>query len=126
MSERVEMSKARIVALLLAALFGFAAVLWGIGGWVRAVNTPEVFDVLPVPERDAVKIAIGEVKKREGWSGYVDKPAVEQEGTFWFVAVWRQPASQRRSSEDQRCVVIDGETGQVLKYGGVERRAWRH
>ena len=120
------MSNARVAALLLAALIAFAAMVWGIGVWVRAANRPQVFDVLPIPESDAAKIAIDEVKKREGWSGFVDKPPAEQEGTFWFVAVWRIPPSQLRFYKDQRWVVVDGETGQVLKYGGVGRQAWRN
>jgi hypothetical protein len=126
MGERVEMSNVRIVVLLLAALIAFALMVAGLAAWVRGVNAPEVFDVLPVSESDATKIAIDEVKKREGWSaGFVDKPPVEREGAFWFVAVWRTPAPHR-TYEDQRPLVVDGETGQVLKYGGAGRRAWRN
>jgi hypothetical protein len=126
MSERVEMSNVRMAALLLAALIAFTAIAAGIAAWVRGVNAPEAFDVLAVSESDATKIAIDEVKKREGRSvGFVDKPPVERGGTFWFIAVWRTPAPHR-TYEDQRCVVVDGETGQVLKYGGAGRRAWRN
>lgn len=83
---------------------------------MRSGNAPEVFNVLPVPESEAIRIAIAEVKKREGWSGLVDESPVQREGIFWYVAVWHTPAPHR-PSEDRRRVIVDGEEGKVLKYG---------
>jgi|SRR5580704_12439980 hypothetical protein len=114
MGERVSV-RIRIAGWLVAALIAFAAMVWGIGAWARAANRPEVFDVLPVPESEATRIAIAEVTKREGWSGFVDEPPVRREGIFWHVAVWRTPAPHRPSA-DRRGVTVDGEAGQVLKY----------
>jgi hypothetical protein len=62
----------------------------------------------------AARIAIEEVKKREGWSGKVGgtENDVYREGFTWYVTVKRQP---RKPGAD-RVVVIEGLTGNVRDY----------
>jgi hypothetical protein len=123
MSERVGTSKVRISAQLLAALIAFAAMVAGLVAWVRAVCAPEFLDVKPpapiepkapsVPSITATETAIAEVKKREGWTGFAEAESSESE---WYIWVWRKPASQPRSLKDRWVVIINGETGKVVRY----------
>jgi hypothetical protein len=60
-----------------------------------------------LPQSELRKIAIAEVKKREGWSGEAD--ASYQEGVRFYVTV----KSQARG---KRVVVVEGTEGMVLEY----------
>jgi hypothetical protein len=117
MSDRVEMSNVRVAMVLLAALIPFAALIVWFTAWEREANNQKVSEVTPLRDTNATRIAIDEVKNREGWSGFVDDPPPTQKEVFWFVAVWRKPMEQPRSLDDRRYVVLDGESGKVLDYG---------
>jgi hypothetical protein len=120
MNDEPAKAKARIQLAVLALL---GLLISAIAVCVLAFSSPRVDDndihtsePWPVPEDEAIKIAIEEVKKREGWTGFVDRPVdrVDNslEGLTWLVQVWRQP-SPHSSSESSRVVVVNGATGKV-------------
>jgi len=117
-----------VFCLALFVLLG--AVISAFSIWLRVSSAPDVDGLSavenhksyvypnsppPVPEHEAAKIAIEEVKRREAWSGFADRP-VDREGFWWYVAVWRNPKPHPSSLESRRSVVIDGADGKVLIY----------
>jgi hypothetical protein len=130
MSDEPRKPKARvrlsiwILVLALVLTIAFAV-------WLRVASYPQVVApvVLKRPEPrfptptplpplvswdKAVRIAIEEVKKREGWSGKVGgtEKDVYREGFTWYVTVKRQP----REPGADRVVAIEGLTGKVRDY----------
>jgi hypothetical protein len=68
---------------------------------------------LQVVAKNALLIAIDEVKKREGWSSNPDWANVEfGEAGVWEVTVRRTP----RSSVGERHVFVTSGTGEVVRY----------
>jgi hypothetical protein len=113
-----------ILAVALALTIGFAV-------WLRVASYPQVVAPVvlkrpeprfPTPTRlpplvswdKATRIAIEEVKKREGWTGKVGgtEHDVYREGFTWYVTVKRQP----REPGADRVVAIEGRTGKVLDF----------
>jgi hypothetical protein len=111
-----------VVALVLTIAFAV---------WLRVASYPQVVAPVvlkrpeprfPTPTRlpplvswdQAARIAIEEVKKREGWSGKVGgtEKDVYREGFTWYVTVKRQP----REPGTDRVVAIEGRTGNVRDY----------
>jgi hypothetical protein len=119
------------MAVFCIALFVlFGALISAFSIWLRVSSAPDVDGLSalenhdpyadpnpapPVPENEAAKIGIEEVKRREGWSGIADRP-VDREGFWWYVAVWRKPKPHPSSLESRRIVVVDGADGKVLIY----------
>jgi hypothetical protein len=114
------------IQLAVLVLLGMLPIAFAV--WLRVSSVPEVglkmaenhkpnidLNSPPVPEHEAATIAIEEVKKREGWTGFVDRP-VDREGFRWYVQVWSTPRPHPSSFESSRGVTVDGATGQVLEY----------
>jgi hypothetical protein len=117
MSERGP-SRIRLAVLLVTTLTTFAALVAAISCWLRASIRPEndpTDSELPaptfpfVPVARAKRIAIDEVKRREGWSGKTSDPLID--GAYWFVYVRSQ-----RKSQGEREVMIDAYDGRLMSY----------
>jgi hypothetical protein len=85
----------------LAVLSPIAA--WRLSSWLIA---PEPYRPPPIVHlietEEAQRLAIAEVKAREGWVGTADLPS--QEGVLFFVAVRRKPGE----TSDWRYITISG------------------
>jgi hypothetical protein len=60
-----------------------------------------------LPPSELRKIAIAEVKKREGWTGEAD--ATDQEGFRFYFTV-------KSKARGERVVVVEGAEGKVIEY----------
>jgi hypothetical protein len=82
----------------LRVCFAALAILAPIAAWRLSCRlvAPEPYaptaSVRPVTAPDAERIAVAEVKKREGWSGRASVCGVE--ANDWQVEVWREPKSE--------------------------------
>lgn len=117
------------IQLAFLALLGLLPIALGV--WLRTSSVPDGENAVglpenhtpyvalssppPVPEQEAAKVAIAEVKKREGWTGFVDRP-VDREGFRWYVTVWPTPRPHPASFGSSRGVTIDGATGKIIDY----------
>jgi hypothetical protein len=115
-------TRVRVAALLVAALTAFAVLVGAFGAWVRWATAPEISgenavsidplmnwaNVPRVSESEAAKIAVAEVKKREGWSGKFTH--ADREGFRWYLIVRHEP----NVPHDYRVVEINGSDGKVL------------
>ena len=75
-----------------------------------APPTRKMPPILPVSSVDATRIAINEVKKREGWVSSEPR-SVQREGDSWFILI-DNPAVDY----DYRTVTVDGQDGRILEY----------
>jgi hypothetical protein len=129
MSDRAGPSRVVLIAALVAALLAFGMLVGGISVWLREASAPDdvwgkdLINTVPiahdineprVPEDEAAKIAIAEIKKREGWTGFVE--TVDREGFRWYITVWPKPRPHPASIESSRHLTISGSTGEVLNY----------
>jgi hypothetical protein len=121
MSERVSVSATvRIAALLVAALIVFGALLargWlAPDVWDRDLNAtvpilPDLNNEPPLSQAEATRIAIEEIKKREGWTGKFTHS--EREGFRWYITIRHEP----NVPHDYRIVEVHGTDGKVLSLG---------
>ncbi len=70
-----------------------------------------------VPPEKAVRIAIAEVKRREGWTGKAETPG--REGYWWYVKVSPEP----KSAEGSRILVVNSQDGHICDYTSQQPQA---
>jgi fumarate reductase subunit C len=122
MSERLSVSaRGRIVALIAFTLLAGAFAAWlRFSGrddvWGKDLNysvpvIPNQNNEPPLLEAEAAKIAIAEIKAREGWTGKFTH--AEREGFRWYIIVRHEP----NVPHDYRVVEVHGTDGKVLDVG---------